>query len=354
MFDLESHLIDLLSIPAIPGNDVQLFNFLAERWRPWVDEIKSSRLGSLHALRRGSGKEPRKRMMITAHMDGVGMMVSGLEGAFIYIVGVGGLDARILPGQWVTVHGREDIPGVIVDPGDRLLPEDTAGKTTPIKHLLIDTGLAADHLSRMVRVGDGISFSKSPQSMAGGWVMGHTLDNRASLAAISACLERLQESTPVWDVWFVATVQEETTHAGAKTSGFELQPDLAVVLDTTFGASNGNSEPMMYPLDAGPALGIGPNVHPSLHRLFRSLAEELAIPYQIEVLPGNSMTDAHTLQVVSAGIPCMVVSIPILNMHTPVEVAALRDIQRAGELTAGWVSRLGSAIHDPFEAERTK
>lgn len=351
MLNLNEYLTAMLSLPGIPGNEAPVRDMLARVWSPFVDEVSSSRLGSLHAIKHGGGAEPRRRVMVTAHMDGVGMMVTEIIDGFIRFTDVGSLDARVLPGQEVTVHGRRDVPGVIVDPGERLLPADLDGRAAPMRYLFIDTGLTPDALTAAVQVGDPISYALQPLALDGDWLLGHTLDNRASLAAISICLEQLRDVPHDWDVWCVATVQEETTHAGAMTSAYTIQPDMAIVLDVTYGRTGENHDPSTFPLGEGPTLGIGPNIHPVLHQRFKRLAGDLEIPYQIEVLPGNSLTDAHALQVVAGGIPCMVIGIPLLNMHTPVEVAAVKDIQQTGYLVARWIEALGKNIVEPLLAE---
>ena len=111
-------------------------------------------------------------------------------------------------------------------------------------------------------------------------------------------------------------------------------------MDVTWGKSPGTPEHKTYPLDKGPTLGWGPNIHPGLHRSFKQLAKQLEIPYAVEVMPRHSGTDAFSLQVATEGIPTMVVSIPLRYMHTPVEVVALKDIQRAARLLSEFIANL--------------
>ena len=117
-------------------------DLIKERWRPLVDEISLSRVGSLHGLKRGTGKSPRPSLMIATHMDAIGMRVSKIVDGFLHITNVGGIDVRVLPGAEVTVHAsgsNEELPGVIVLPPARFLPE-SAGDKILIEHLLVDTG----------------------------------------------------------------------------------------------------------------------------------------------------------------------------------------------------------------------
>jgi len=340
MTELVPFLKSLISAPGLSGHEGPIRSLIEEAWRPSTDELSASRLGSLHGLKRGSGPEPRPRILLAAHMDAIGLMVSNVLGDFLRVAEIGGLDARVLPGQLVTVHGREDLPAVIVQPPSHLLPEDAREGPVDLKYLLVDTGLHARELSRLVRVGDLVSFAQPPMELAGETLAGHSLDNRASVAALTHCLQELQDRRHLWDVWAVATVQEEETLGGARTSAFELRPELAVAIDVTHGRGPGSPDHKAYPLGKGPALGWGPNIHPGLHQAFKDLADRLEIPYNVEVMPRHSGTDAIALQVTAAGIPSMVLSIPLRYMHTPVEVVAIKDITRTGYLLAEFVAQL--------------
>jgi putative aminopeptidase FrvX len=195
---------------------------------------------------------------------------------------------------------------------------------------------------RKVRVGDLVSFAQEPIEMGDQILAGHTLDNRASVVALTYCLDELMHREHAWDVWAVATAQEEETLGGALTSAFELQPALAVAIDVTFAKGPGTPDYESYPLGKGFTLGWGPNIHPGLHRAFKETADQLELPYVLEPLPRHSGTDAYALQVARAGIPTMVISIPLRYMHTPVEVISMKDIQRVGRLLAEFVCTLRS------------
>jgi endoglucanase len=273
-------------------------------------------------------------------MDAIGLMVTAVSGEFLRVTEIGGLDPRVLPGQLVTVHGREELPGVIVQPPAHLLPPDNQQGPVALLNLLVDTGLTAAELSKRVRVGDLISFAQAPIELQNEALAGHSLDNRASVAAVTNCLQELQSRKLAWDIWAVATTQEEETLGGALTSAYQLRPALAVAVDVTFASSPGSPSHKTYPMGKGPTIGWGPNVHPGVHRAFKALADRLEIPYKLELMPRHSGTDAYALQVVAEGIPSMVIGIPLRYMHTPVEMVAIKDIQRAGRLLAEFAASL--------------
>lgn len=340
MNDRISHLTDLISLAGVSGYETPVRQALTEIWTPLTDEMRVSRVGSLQALRRGEGAAPRPKVLLTAHIDAIGLMVTEVVEGFLRITGVGGLDARILPAQPVLVHGRRVLEGVIVMPAERQLPEELAGKPIPLTHLLVDTGLPAAEVAELVQPGDVVSFAQPPMLLEGQLVAGHSLDNRASVAALTVCLDHLQTLRHKWDVWAVATVQEEFTHLGAATSPFEIRPDLAVVVDVTFATGPGASGYNVYPLESGPAIGWGPTVHPALYRSFQEIAERLEIPYRKDILPRLSATDMDAVQLVGQGIPSILLSIPLRYMHTPVEMVAWKDVERTGRLMAHFVADL--------------
>jgi endoglucanase len=340
MTKLHQFLKSIISAPGLSGHEEPVRRLIAEAWEPLVDEISTSRVGSLHALKRGVGAAPRSSLLLAAHMDAIGMMVTGVRGEFLSITQVGGIDPRVLPSQIVTVHGRKDLPGLVVQPPSHLLPPDNRNGVAQTQNLLVDTGLTAGELNELVRPGDLVSFAQPPVDLSGQVVAGHSLDNRASIACLTQCLLELATQPTEWDIWAVATTQEEETFAGAYTSAFQIRPALAIAIDVTFASSPGSPSHKTYPMGKGITLGWGPNVHPGVFRAVKDLANRLEIPYTMEVMPRHSGTDAYAMQVAAEGIPTMVVSIPLRYMHTPVEMVSVKDISRAGRLLAEFASGL--------------
>ncbi len=339
-YDLKDHLKTLISAPGISGYEHPVRKIIAEAWKPLTDEIHTSKLGSLLALKQGQAAEPRPKVMISAHMDAIGMMVTAIHEGFLRITQVGGIDPRILPGQMVTVHGRRDLPGMVVMPPAFLLPPDAGSGPLPLKYLLIDTGLRREEVEALVRVGDGISFAQPPLELSGDTLAGHTLDNRASVAAVTYCLQILQRRIHDWDVWAVASSQEEVGGQGALTSAYQIKPDFAIVIDVTFARGPGSNDWGTYELGKGFTLTWGPNIHPALFNAIAETADQLDIPYKREPAPRMTGTDARSIQVVQQGVPCLLIGLPLRYMHTPVELVALKDIRRAGRLMAEFISAL--------------
>jgi len=351
MTDILPFLKSMISVAGLSGYETPIANLIEKKWTPLVDEISRSKLGSIHGLKKGTptkgisraDKSPRPSVMIATHMDAIGLMVSRIVDGFLYVTEIGGVDSRVLPGTPVIVHASgstEELYGVIAMPPANLLPEGQGKAAIALKYLIVDTGLTAKEVSKRVHIGDRVAFGTEPIEISGGYISGHTLDNRASVAALTICLEELQAKSHVWDVWALASVQEEETFAGSYTSAYQLRPTIAIAMDVTFGKGTGATDYTAFPIGKGVTLGIGPSIHPFLHKRFKEVAERIEIPVKNETMPQYSSTDADAMQLTAEGIPTMVVSIPQRYMHTPVELVALKDIQRAGRLIAEFIASL--------------
>jgi endoglucanase len=206
--------------------------------------------------------------------------------------------------------------------------------------MLVDTGLSAREVSKRVCVGDLVSFNTEPVELSGETLSGHSLDNRSSVAALTVSLEELQSLPHLWDVWAVASTQEEVSLAGAMTSAFQLRPSIAVVVDMSYGKGPGTDGWNTFEIGKGPTLAIGPNAHPYLRKRFEEVAENAGLPVTPEPMPTESLTNGDALQLTAGGVPTMVMGIPLRNMHTPVEIVSIKDIECAGRLLAEFVASL--------------
>jgi len=329
---------------GVSGYEQQVRDIVCEEFGRFADRLRIDALGNVIALKRGTGPEPRRTVMLATHMDEIGLVVSDLEESFLHFQQVGGYDDRVLLGQEVVVHGRVELPGIIASRPPHVLPSKERDKPIPYDKLRIDVGLSAEELPSLVRVGDLITMNRSLVELRGELVSGKALDNRASLAAAAICLEELSRVHHRWDVYAVATVQEEVGLKGAITSAYGLQPDLAIAIDVTWARQPGVPDEGTFELGKGPTIACGPNFHPRLQEALVAAAESQEIPYHLEPTTRPPGTDARAIQISREGIPTGLLSIPLRNMHTPVETASKKDIQRAGRLVAAFAGRLDESF----------
>jgi tetrahedral aminopeptidase len=330
----------LSEAPGLSGYEHQVRDLVTEEFARHADEVRIDVLGNVIAVKRGSGPEPRPSIMLAAHMDEIGLIVSSFEEGFVRFEQVGGYDDRVLLGQEVVIHGQRDLPGIIGARPPHVLPAATRDKTIPYDQLLIDPGLTPEELAELVQVGDLVSMKRELVELRGGLVSGKAMDDRASVVAVAVCLEELSRLHHRWDVYAVATVQEEVGLKGAITSAFGLEPDVGLAIDVTFGKQPGTPDEETYELGKGPTIGCGPNFHPRVEEMLVNTAKSLEMPHHLEPAPRTAGTDAAAIQISRHGIPAGLLSIPVRNMHTPVETVAVKDVERAGRLLAAMISRL--------------
>ncbi len=337
--DLFTLLKELSETPGVSGQEQNMRAAVAAHLAPLVDEMRVDTLGNLVGLIKG--KSPSAgRVMLAAHMDEIGLIITKLDGGFLRFATVGGVDLAALPAQEVTVHACEDLPGLIASRPPHVLSREEREKPFTQEQLFIDVGLPAGQLAETVAVGDFVSVRRGAERMAKGRATGKAFDNRVSIVVLLDALRILQSRVHTWDIYAAVTVQEEIGLRGATTAAFDLAPDLGIALDVTFAEQPGATAEESLPLGSGPAIGLGPNLHPKLRALLVESAERSEIPYSDEVLPGNSGTDAWAMQVSQSGIPTALISVPVGNMHTPAETVALKDIERSARLLAETVCNL--------------
>lgn len=339
MFDLKTHLRSLVEAHGPSGHEGPIRDVLREAWADLVDSTETDRLGSFIGIKRATQPlDPSRRILLAAHMDEIGMLVSGIVDGFLTIRRISGVDHRLMPTQEVIVHGREPLTGFVASVPPHLLSEEDRKRYPAWNELLVDVGLPPQELEKRVRVGDLVTVSAPLVDLLNNRVAGKAMDDRACVAIMTATLHELRMMRHSWDVYAAATVQEENGLYGAATSAAHVQPDLAIALDVGF-AKQPNVDTDAE-LNGGPQIGIGPNFHDKLVDRLRATAAKLEIKLQDDPLPGHSGTDAWSIQVANEGIPTALLSLPLRNMHSPNETADLRDIQRTARLLAHFIAGL--------------
>lgn len=337
--DLKAHLGRICELHGPSGYEAPIREALRADWQPLVDSFEEGVLGGLTGIKRGSGAEPHRRIMLCAHMDEIGLIVRNFDEGFLLVSHLGGIDPRVLPGMPVMVHCDPPLRGVVGVPPLYTLTDDQRTKYAPLTDLLVDVGLPAEEVCRCIHVGDVVTLDIPITELQNGRLTGKALDDRACIAIVTACLDALQTRKHRWDVLAVASVQEETGGAGAMTEAYRLNPDLAIALDVTFGTQPGVSEGD-FPLGGGAVISLGANFHPALYDAIRAAGDRLEMALATDPLPMHSGTDAWPIQVSRDGIPTALLEVAIRNMHTPVETVDIKDIERAGRILAEFISAL--------------
>ena len=346
--DTAALLKELTEARGPSGYESEVRKIVQRRFGEFSDQVRTDSLGSLIARKSGEGDSarpgPRPSIMLAGHMDEIALMVTQIEKGFLRVTSIGGFDARVLLAQRVTVHGRRELPGLIVSVPPHFTDPAEREKPIPLEKLFVDVGLPPEEVQNLARVGDLVTLRSRFTQLSGGYAFCKSLDDRAGVASIAICLEELSGRKHLWDVYAVATVQEEVGLKGAMTSAYGIDPTAAIAVDVTFGQQPGLSNAESMKMDGGPCIAIGPNVHPKIFDRLVAAAKSLEISHQVEPIPGASGTDAWAIQVCRSGVPTGLLSIPIRSMHTSVETVSLRDIERTGKLMAELIARLDGAF----------
>ena len=293
--------------------------------KPLADEIKVDALGNLIARKKPSKvTKDTKKIMIAAHMDEIGIMVSHVDDhGFVRFTSIGGVFGKyVLGGRVRFLNGVQGVIGY-----DRF---DKPHETPTLDKVYIDVG-ATSKKDCPVKVGDVAAFDR-PFVEMGNRFVAKSMDDRVGVLVAIETLRELK-STP-HDVYFVFTTQEEVGTRGAGTSAFGVDPDVGIAIDVTASADTPNAMKMEMVLGKGPCVKIkdsGALSDPRVVQWMISTAEKNKIPYQREVLLFGG-TDAHAMQMTRAGVPAGCLSIPTRYVHSPSEMVDLIDVQNSVKL----------------------
>ncbi|NLT10052.1 MAG: M42 family metallopeptidase [Ruminococcus sp.] len=284
----------------------------------------------------GQFSEGKPSLVLDAHIDQIGMIVTYItDEGFIRMGNIGGIDRRLLPAQPVVIHGSRDIKGVICSVPPHLSSGDSEVLT--FDNAAVDAGMSKEKLEKLVSAGDSITFDVKCRDLMGSRITGGALDDRCGVAAILRTLDMLKGQETAFNVTVIFSTQEELGERGAKIGAFEIDPDIAIAVDVSFAYANGeNAENCGY-LGKGPMIGISPSLSREISDSLISAAKSSDIPYQIEVMSGMTSTNADRYSVNLCGAKTCTVSIPLRNMHTPVEVIDTADVELTAKLIAEYI-----------------
>jgi putative aminopeptidase FrvX len=327
-------LLEMLSNAFGPaGCEDEVRRLLARTLHPKVDRLETDALGNLIALKLGTGPEPRLKVMVDAHMDEVGLMITRFEkSGLLGFRAVGGLDDRLLLAKGVLV-GEKRLPGVITAPPIHLAKPEQRKQIIKIEQLVIDIGASSQEEAKgLVSLGDYATFDTQFQALAEDGlrtVKGKAFDDRVG-CAIAAMLAEEEYAV---DLYLSFSAQEETGLRGARVAAFRIEPDVAFALEGTVC----DDAPRKEDVSPTSRLGKGPAItvmdrsfiaDRRLVQLLTDLAEAHGIPYQFKQ-PGVGGTDAGAIHLAKSGVPSVALSVPCRYIHAPVSMASLNDFDHA-------------------------
>ncbi|SES69485.1 endoglucanase [Natronincola peptidivorans] len=346
--EIKELLHKLSEASGVSGYEEEVCEIIETHFIKYTDIIEKDKLGNLICIKKGN-KNNGKKIMLAAHMDEIGLMVKEIdEKGYIKFTSIGGIDQRTLLCQEVIIHGKEKLFGVIGVKPPHLTTAEERKKAVKIEDLVIDVGLSPEKVKKIVSIGDIITIKRNVTYLLNDWIAGKALDDRAGVAALYECLKELKNRQHDIDVYCVATTQEEVGTRGAITSTYGINPQVGIAIDVGFGRTPELNKYDTIEMNKGPAITLGPNIHPKIFQRLKETAKENFIDYQITVAPGQTGTDARSIQVSRTGVATGLLSIPLRYMHTSVETISLDDIQKTGKLLANFIVALNEIDMEEF------
>ena len=320
---------------GVSGNEFNVVKIAIDYLKDICD-YEITTLGNVIFKNKNISNAPK--IMLTAHIDQIGMIVTNIEeNGFLRVNNVGGLDGRLLPSQRVLIHTKnKTIKGVIASIPPHL--QNGKEEVLKIEDVLIDTGLTTED-SKIISIGDIITFDSEFEVLNKKYLSSLAMDNRIGCVCVINAFKELIEKNINCNINLLLTVQEETGSicVGATTGTMQVNPDYAVVVDVSFANGFNVAKDKCGQMGKGPMIGISPVLNRESFYTLQQIAKEKDIPYQIEVMGGRTGTDSDDVATALNGVKTSLISIPLRYMHTPVEIVNIEDVINSSNLIVEFV-----------------
>lgn len=333
MDKLKKMVFSLAAADGTPGEEKEIMNVIKSCLPADVRTEKDS-LGNLIATLDGEDKA----FLLDAHADRIGLVVTSIEeGGFLRVAKCGGMDARVLAAQDVTVWGKEPVYGVITSTPPHLTKGEDAKKAVDFDSMLVDIGMSKEKAEQIISLGDRITVRCPSAELLNGRISAAALDNRAGCAVIIRAAEIIAQAENHPTVKLLFSVQEETGGDGAVTGSYQINADECICVDVSFADAPDMPSNKCGKLGKGPMIGIAPVLDYEISTKLQCFAKEKEIPYQLEIMGDSTGTNADHISVSKGGMKTGLVSVPQRNMHTGVEIIDVNDIENSAKLIAEYV-----------------
>jgi len=341
-------LSELLDAPGPSGFEVRPSRVWRAEASTFVHDVQTLVTGSSAATLNPGGTP---RVMLAGHIDEIGLQVTHVEDrGYLYVAEIGGWDPQVLVGQRVRIMGAKgDVVGVLGKKPIHLMKPEERTKATQTRDLWIDVGAAnKGAVTRLgLGVGDPVVLDHGMVQLSGDRIASRAIDNRIGAYTVLETLRILNRSRKKMAAcaMAVATTQEEIGYSGggARTSAYDLEPDVALVVDVTFSTDVpdvNKNELGEHELGGGPVITRGSAVHETVFQRLVEVARKNKIKHTVQAAPRATRTDADGIYLVRQGVPTGLLSIPNRYMHSPNEVVSLKDVEATAKLMAAFIQSL--------------
>ena len=343
MKDLYNLACSLTALPSVSGFEEMAFPGLEKICEGRFDEIKTLPTGSFIGIKR-CGKANAERLLLDAHLDQIGFVVSGYAGeGFLKVAAVGGIDTRVLCANEVWIYGDGGkIPGVFSSVPPHLRGSGDSKKPIKLEDLCVSTYLEEDELKEKVRIGTPVGFKCTPELLANDRMASVQLDDKICIAAILRAIDLIKDEHLACDIYALFAGGEEIGYKGAVTGGWDIDPHYAIALDV--GGAAGPDSPAWRQdcrIGDGGIISYSATLDRAFTKRIIGEAEKNGIKYKLIGEPTRTGTDSMVLATVREGVTAALISIPLRNMHTYTEVISLHDVEETAKLLAAVIKSLG-------------
>jgi endoglucanase len=342
-----SLLKQICEIPGAPGFEKPVRDLVISLVRPHVDEVRIDNIGNVIALKKGVRNPDGKRVMLAAHLDEIGFIVSHIdEQGFLRFNTLGGFDPKTLTAQRVIVHGKKDLIGVMGSKPIHVMTAEEKTKLPKTTDFFIDLGMPKEEVDKYITIGDPVTRDRELIEM-GDCVNCKSIDNRVSVFIVIEALKQLKN--PAYDVYAAFTVQEEVGIRGANVAAHSINPDFGIALDTTiaFDVPGAAAHEKVTELGKGTAIKIMDAMTICDYRMvafMKDIATKEAISWQPELLTAGGTDTAGVQRMGKQGAIAGAISIPTRHLHQVIEMAHKSDIADSIALLVACLEQLDT--HD--------
>jgi endoglucanase len=342
-----SLLKQICEIPGAPGFEKPVRDLVISLVRPYIDELHIDNIGNVIAIKKGVRNPDGKRVMLAAHMDEIGFIVSHIdEQGFLRFNTLGGFDPKTLTAQRVIVHGKKDLVGVMGSKPIHVMTPEEKTKLPKTTDFFIDLGMPKEEVEKYITIGDPVTRDRELIEM-GDCVNCKSIDNRVAVFIVIEALKQLKN--PAYDVYATFTVQEEVGIRGANVAAHSINPDFGIALDTTIAFDVPGAAPheKVTELGKGTAIKIMDAMTICDYRMvafMKQVATKEAISWQPELLTAGGTDTAGVQRMGKQGAIAGAISIPTRHLHQVIEMAHKSDIADSIALLVACLEQLDA--HD--------
>ncbi|TDT70547.1 endoglucanase [Hypnocyclicus thermotrophus] len=333
-------LLEILKTESPSGYEVEL----QKKWLNYVKKfvkVRYDNIGNAYGI---VNEKAKFKILLAGHADEIAFMVRKIdENGYIYFTKLGGINVKAAIGMRIIINGYmgEKIVGVV---GVNAEHHGGVKEKLEIEDIYLDCGFEdKQEANKYVQIGDLAVYDTQPLLLRNNRITSKALDNKTGSFIVAEVLKRLSKEKINVAVYGVSTVNEETNMGGAYFAASQINPDMAIACDVTFATDYPDSDPNKYgdiKIDKGPVLAKGAPINFKINNFLEETANKFNINLQYELTPRATGTDADRIRLTGKGVPIALVSLPIRYMHSPVELASLKDIQEEINLLVEMIKSL--------------